>query len=65
MAAPEAKRRSLRATWKSQRLFWLTVVLPTLLAIGYYGFIAADVYITESRFVVRRLPSASFFSRES
>ena len=53
MAAPEAKRRSLRATWKSQRLFWLTVVLPTLLAIGYYGFIAADVYISESRFVVR------------
>lgn len=35
------------------RLFLLTVVLPTLIAIIYYGFIAADVYISESRFVVR------------
>lgn len=31
----------------------LMVILPTLVAIFYYGFIAADVYISESRFVVR------------
>lgn len=31
----------------------LVVILPTLAAIFYYGFIAADVYISESRFVVR------------
>lgn len=35
------------------RLFLLTVALPTLLAIIYFGFIASDVYISESRFVVR------------
>lgn len=35
------------------RIFLLTVGLPTLLAIAYYGFIASDVYISESRFVVR------------
>ena len=35
------------------RLFLLTVVLPTLMAITYFGFIASDVYISESRFVVR------------
>lgn len=35
------------------RLFWLTVVLPTALAIIYFGIIASDVYISESRFVVR------------
>lgn len=29
------------------------VVLPTVLAAYYYGFIASDVYVTESRFVVR------------
>ena len=34
-------------------LFILTVIIPTLLAIAYFGFIASDVYISESRFVVR------------
>ena len=29
------------------------VVIPTLLAAYYYGFVASDVYVTESRFVVR------------
>ena len=32
---------------------WLSVILPTLLATAYYGFFAADVYVSESRFVVR------------
>jgi len=44
---------ALRQSWQKRRLFWLTVVLPTLAAIVYFGFIAADVYISESRFVVR------------
>ena len=44
---------SLRLSWRSHRLFWSAVVLPTLAAIVYFGFIAADVYISESRFVVR------------
>ena len=35
------------------RLFLLTVAVPTLLATVYYGMIASDVYISESRFVVR------------
>lgn len=35
------------------RLFLLTVVIPTLLSIIYFGLIASDVYISESRFVVR------------
>lgn len=34
------------------RLFLYTVVIPTLLAIIYFGLIASDVYISESRFVV-------------
>lgn len=46
-------RASLRLSWRTHRLFWLTVVLPTVAAIIYFGFIAADVYISESRFVVR------------
>lgn len=38
---------------RMNRLFLITVLLPTFLAIIYFGFIAADVYISESRFVVR------------
>ncbi len=42
------KKRS-RFNW----IFILTVVLPTTIATLYYGLIASDVYISESRFVVR------------
>jgi capsular polysaccharide transport system permease protein len=34
-------------------LFLLTVVIPTVLAIIYFGLIASDRYVSESRFVVR------------
>jgi capsular polysaccharide transport system permease protein len=34
-------------------LFLFTVVVPTILATIYFGLIASDVYISESRFVVR------------
>lgn len=35
------------------KLFLLVVVLPTLLAILYFALFASDVYISESKFVVR------------
>jgi capsular polysaccharide transport system permease protein len=35
------------------RLFFVTVVVPTILASIYFGLIASDIYISESRFVVR------------
>jgi len=38
---------------KQHAIFALTVLLPTVLAILYFGLIASDVYISESRFVVR------------
>ena len=34
-------------------LFLVTTAIPTLLAVVYFGLVAADVYISESRFVVR------------
>ena len=34
-------------------LFLLTVVAPTALALVYFGLMASDVYLSESRFVVR------------
>jgi len=53
MAVPEMKNSSLRQAWKKKRLFWITVVLPTVVASLYFGLLAADVYVSESRFIVR------------
>jgi capsular polysaccharide transport system permease protein len=35
------------------RVFLVAVVIPTALSVFYFGFLASDVYISESRFVVR------------
>lgn len=35
------------------RLFWVTVVIPTVLSLSYFGIFASDVYVSESRFIVR------------
>lgn len=32
----------------------LTVIIPTLIAVGYFGLLAEDVYISEARIVVRQ-----------
>lgn len=34
-------------------LFWATVVLPTLVALLYFGWLAEDVYVSEARILVR------------
>jgi len=44
---------STRDWLRRHAVFAVTVLLPTALAILYYGFIASNVYISESRFVVR------------
>ena len=38
---------------RKNRLFLLCVALPTAMAVVYFGLFASDVYISESRFVVR------------
>jgi capsular polysaccharide transport system permease protein len=38
---------------RSHGLFLAVVVFPTLIAVVYFGFIAHDVYVSESHFVVR------------
>ncbi|ANI78477.1 Capsule polysaccharide export inner-membrane protein BexC [Sphingobium sp. EP60837] len=38
---------------KKRRWFLMMVALPTLLAALYYGLIASDVYVSESRFVIK------------
>ena len=46
----ESKFAALIKRW---RVFALVVLLPSLLATLYYGFIAADIYVSESRFVIK------------
>ena len=46
--------RSFKARLASvNAILWFTVIIPTALAVIYFGLIASDVYISESRFVVR------------
>ena len=44
---------SFVARLRRWRWFALFVVLPTALAILYYGAVAADIYVSESRFVIK------------
>ncbi len=50
----ESPRRGwLRGLRRANLIALLTVVLPTALAALYYGLVASDVFVSESRFVVR------------
>lgn len=49
-ARPSRLRRLVR---RFDVIFLITVLLPTLVAGVYYGAVASDVYVSESRFVVR------------
>lgn len=51
-AVAVSTRRSRRLQLKNW-LFLAVVVVPTLIAVAYYGFLASDVYVSESKFVVR------------
>lgn len=47
-------RRSVLPEWlRKRRWFLLFVIGPTILAGVYYGLIASDIYISESRFVIK------------
>jgi len=47
-------QQSALSRWlRKRRWFLLMVAMPTLLAAVYYGLIASDVYVSESRFVIK------------
>ncbi|MDR0781528.1 MAG: hypothetical protein LBF16_12685 [Pseudomonadales bacterium] len=52
-AAIPAHRNAFSAWLKKRRWFVLCVIVPTVLAAIYYGLFAADVYTSESRFVIK------------
>lgn len=45
--------------WWRQGLFVVTVALPTLIALIYFGLFASGVYVSESRFIVRSQDKAT------
>jgi len=52
--SPRLSKGSLVKRIKNvNKLFLLTVVLPTAIGCLYFGLVASDVYVSESRFVVR------------
>jgi capsular polysaccharide transport system permease protein len=54
-AEAEAKApRSALAGWlRKRRWFVLFVIVPTVLAALYYGLVVSDIYVSESRFVIK------------
>ena len=42
-----------RMVQRAGKLFTWTFLIPTLSALLYYGFIAADIFVSEARFVIR------------
>jgi capsular polysaccharide transport system permease protein len=53
MSTLPAETRAPNRAWWLRPLFLMCVVLPTVLATLYFGLLASDVYISESRFIVR------------
>lgn len=50
----QVNRHSRLQGWvKKRKWFLVFVALPTMLAAIYYGLIASDVYVSESRFVIK------------
>jgi capsular polysaccharide transport system permease protein len=49
---PAESHTPVRAWWL-RPLFLACVVLPTLAAVAYFGALASDVFVSESRFIVR------------
>ena len=48
-----ADSRARRVLQQINPLFFATVVVPTIAATIYFGFLASDVYVSQSQFVVR------------
>jgi len=54
LISPKLEFKTSRFEFKRKpTLFIVTVVIPVILAVLYFGFFASDIYISESKFVVR------------
>lgn len=53
VANPLSNLNIMKFWQRLNKLFLVTVFIPTLIAVIYFGLMASDIYISESRFVVR------------
>ena len=53
LTTPTPTKNYWQRILKINRILLFTVIIPTFVAIIYYGFIASDIYVSESRFIVR------------
>jgi len=59
MTDTSAQTHGPTQVWWLRPLFLICVALPTLIATLYFGVLASDVYLSESRFIVRGQDKAS------
>lgn len=52
-SAATVRRRGIVRWLEKRRWFAFFVILPTILATLYFGIVASDIYVSESRFVVK------------
>lgn len=50
---PRWRNALVRSLKRGGLLFWMTVLIPTLISTVYYGLLASDVYLSKSSFVIR------------
>lgn len=53
IADASARESAFKAWMRKRRWFILTVIVPTVIATLYFGLFASDVYVSESRFVIK------------
>ena len=53
LVATSSRMAKVKAWLKRWRWFALFVIAPSILATIYYGLIASDIYVSESRFVIK------------
>jgi capsular polysaccharide transport system permease protein len=51
--APNSQKYQIGFILRKHKILLASVIIPTFIAIVYYGFIASNIYISESQFVVR------------
>ena len=61
---PVLKPEKSKKSWLSKisPLMWVTVIVPTLVSVVYFGVMASDRYTSQSSFVVRSPKSQSSLS---
>ena len=59
IAPPKKKKQPLFFFFQSNKLFFYLFILPSFLSVFYFSLIASDIYVTESKFIVKTTENQS------